>query len=150
MPTEVRLRFVAADDLPVFYDHQSDPVAAAMAGFVSRSRPAFDAHWQRLLARSDCEVRTVEVDGVTVGYVSTFAREGQREIAYWIGRSHWGQGVASRAVVAFLDMAGERPVFASVVATNLRSIAVLRHAGFAWVETVAGADGVAEQVFWLG
>ncbi|KQN00284.1 MULTISPECIES: GNAT family N-acetyltransferase [unclassified Sphingomonas] len=150
MPTEVRLRIVTVDDLPVFYEHQCDPMAAAMAGFVSRPRPAFDAHWQQILNRNDCEVRTVAVDGVTAGYVSTFIREGQREIAYWIGRRYWGQGVASRAVVAFLDMARERPVSASVVASNLRSIAVLRHAGFAWVETVARADGVVEQVFRLG
>src|SRR5690606_18859114 len=45
MSTVVRLRDVEPDDLPVFYAHQRDAEAARMAGFPSRDRAAFDAHW---------------------------------------------------------------------------------------------------------
>ena len=37
----VRLRDVTEDDLPIFFDHQRDPVANRMAAFPARERDAF-------------------------------------------------------------------------------------------------------------
>jgi len=46
----VRLfRDVIETDLPVFFEHQRDPEATAMADFPARDREAFDAHWERVL-----------------------------------------------------------------------------------------------------
>jgi hypothetical protein len=38
---EVRLRGVTEDDLPIFFEHQADPVANRMAAFPPRERDAF-------------------------------------------------------------------------------------------------------------
>ncbi len=46
----VQLRDVAEGDLPVFFEHQRDPVANRMAGFPPRDRDAFVAHWAKILA----------------------------------------------------------------------------------------------------
>jgi hypothetical protein len=41
------LREVVEADLPVFYEHQRDREAAAMAAFPARERDAFMAHWAK-------------------------------------------------------------------------------------------------------
>ncbi|WP_082458555.1 GNAT family N-acetyltransferase [Sphingomonas sp. Leaf10] len=126
----VRLRPVRSEDLPVFFAHQCDPVAAAMAGFTPRDRVNFDAHWHRILADTDCIVATIEADDAPLGYVSTFLQDRRREIAFWIDRAAWNRGIARAAVSAFLAQHPERPVFATVLATNAGSRAVLHASGF--------------------
>lgn len=138
------LRPVQLGDLPVFFEHQRDSVAAALAAFSSRERDAFDAHWARILADPDCWVRTVEVRGATAGYVCAFQRDERWEIAYWIGREFWGQGVASRAVMDGLALLPHRPLFATVAEHNGPSRRVLEKAGFRFVGKEVGEDDVAE------
>lgn len=46
----VRLRPVEPADLPLLFAFQLDPLAAAMAAFPTHDRPAFEAHWHRILA----------------------------------------------------------------------------------------------------
>ena len=57
------LREVVEADLPVFYEHQRDPEATAMAAFPPRERDAFMAHWARTLANDSAVTRTVVSDG---------------------------------------------------------------------------------------
>lgn len=140
----IRLRPVRPADLPLFFAHQCDAGAAAMAGFTPRSRIDFDAHWQRILDRPDCVVATVKVDGVPVGYVSTFMRDDRREIAFWFDRAVWNRGVGRAAVQAFLTEQRARPLFATVVATNAGSLAVLRACDFRIIGQETDPDGVAE------
>ncbi len=47
--------------------------------------------------------RTILLEGAPVGYIASFDRLKKREISYWIGREHWGQGIASKAVALWLD-----------------------------------------------
>lgn len=130
MTVDVRLRPVVAGDLPVFFAHQADPESIAMAQFPSRPRDAFDAHWVRLLADPAVLVRTIEADGEVVGNVSTFDRAGEREVGYVIARSHWGRGIATRALALFLALEPRRPLVARVVKHNLGSQRVLEKCGF--------------------
>jgi RimJ/RimL family protein N-acetyltransferase len=56
------------------------------------------------------------------------------ELGYWLGRSHWGRGVATAAVEAicrygFLEV-GLRRIYACVFAPNTASSRVLEKAGF--------------------
>ena len=44
MKSEVRLREVTEADLPILFEHQSEPEAARMAIFQSRDQEAFLAH----------------------------------------------------------------------------------------------------------
>lgn len=136
----VLLREVRPDDLPVLYAHQADKGAAAMADFPSRDRAAFDAHWAKVLANPANLARVIEVDGVVAGNVGIWDGDGGREIGYWIGREHWGRGVATAAVGLALALEPTRPLHAHVATHNLGSLRVLERNGF--VEVARAEDGV--------
>jgi RimJ/RimL family protein N-acetyltransferase len=60
MRDDIQLRDVEPADLPIFYEHQLDADAARMAGFPSRDRAAFDAHWATNVLRNPTAVnRTI-------------------------------------------------------------------------------------------
>ncbi len=67
MKSEVRLREVTEADLPILFEHQSDPEAARMAAFPSRDREAFMAHWARILADPKVTARTILFEGRVAG-----------------------------------------------------------------------------------
>ena len=138
------LRHVRAADLPVFYEQQRDPVAVELAAFPAREREAFEAHWQKIMAHSENWSRTIECAGAVCGNVVAFRREGVWEIGYWLGREHWGKGLATRAVAEFLTVFHERPLYATVVVTNQPSVRVLEKSGFRRVEARVGDDGLNE------
>ena len=75
------------------------------------------------------------VDGRLVGSISSFVIDGDTEITYWIDRSVWGQGIASRALAAFLDTVPTRPLHARAASDNIASLTVLQRAGFRIVGT---------------
>ena len=105
------LRRVEPDDIAVFFEQQADPPAAAMAAFPSRDRVAHDEHWARILGDSSCVARAIVLpDGQIVGNIGSFDVEGERHVGYWIGREHWGQGHASRALTEFVAEFPERPL----------------------------------------
>ncbi|HVK77918.1 MAG TPA: GNAT family N-acetyltransferase, partial [Kofleriaceae bacterium] len=105
------LRDVRPGDLPVFFEHQRDPDAARMADFPSRDRAAFDAHWRdHVLGNPRSTTQTIVVDGAVAGYVASWDQDGLRLVAYWVGRDHWGRGVATAALAAFLTREPTRPL----------------------------------------
>ena len=61
MKPNIQLRNVEAKDLPLFFEHQRDPIAVAMVAFNSRDRAAFDQHWAKLLADDSCLKKTIIV-----------------------------------------------------------------------------------------
>src|SRR3954452_25026848 len=61
MKGRVQLRDIKAGDLPLFFEHQRDPIAVALVGFRSRGRAAFDQHWEKLLADDSCLKKTIVV-----------------------------------------------------------------------------------------
>ena len=149
------LRPVEDADLAVFHDHAIDPEANAVLGYSGREpapRDAFLEKWARIRRDAGVIVRTILAeDGSVAGYVSCFVRAGEpaaasgddgqafrrlREVAYWIGREHWGKGLATRALDELLDLVAERPLFARCSKTNAASRRVLEKCGFA----IAGED----------
>jgi RimJ/RimL family protein N-acetyltransferase len=130
MNMEIRLRDVEADDLPLFFEHQRDPIAVAMVAFRSRDRDAFDQHWAKLLADESLLKKTVVVDGQVAGHIGSWMSEGKREVGYWIDRAFWGRGVATEALSAFLCLEQTRPLYAGVAKHNVASIRVLQKCGF--------------------
>jgi RimJ/RimL family protein N-acetyltransferase len=148
--TRITLRDVRDDDLPIFFEHQSDPEANRMANFPPRDRATFMTHWARILVGPGTE-RTVEVDGAVAGNIVSWVHDGERDVGYWIGREHWGKGVATAALGAFLTILEERPLYAHVVEHNVGSIRVLEKCGFALVDSVAlpGEEGI-ERRYRLG
>jgi RimJ/RimL family protein N-acetyltransferase len=126
----VRLRAVRETDLEVFFEHQRDPVANAMAAFPPRERDAFMAHWHKILLDKTSVIRAVLWNGEVAGNVLSFMRADTREVGYWIGREYWGRGIATRALSQFLRLVADRPLYAGVALGNAASIRVLEKCGF--------------------
>ena len=146
MKPRVQLRDVEADDLPLFFEHQRDPIAVAMVAFNSRDRAAFDQHWAKLLADETCLKKTIVVASAVspdssadqvAGNIGSWLSEGKREVGYWIDRAFWGCGVATEALSAFLRLEQTRPLYAGVAKHNAASIRVLQKCGF----TLLGPEG---------
>src|SRR5262245_32858795 len=130
MPGDVRLVEITTDHLPVLFEQQLDPEASRMAAFPPRDREAFMIHWTKILANPTGTNRTILAGGRVAGYVVAFLMEGETLIGYWLGREFWGQGIATRALAAFLPLVRARPLLAHVAKHNVGSIRVLEKCGF--------------------
>lgn len=130
MTAKVTLRDVEEGDLAILFDHQRDPEAARMAEFPSRDHAAFLAHWAKCRADESVIFKAIVRRGAVVGSIVTWEQDGQRKLGYWIGREHWGQGIATAALAQLLQLVTSRPICAYVAATNVRSIRVLEKCGF--------------------
>ena len=153
MSNEVRLRNIEPNDLPIFYEQQLDADATRMAAFPARDRAAFDAHWAtNVLGNPAAVTQTILVGGQVAGHIGSWPQGGVRLVGYWIGKEHWGKGVATRALAAFLHLVAARPLRAHVAKHNVASIRVLEKCGFT-LDGEASAevhgDGVAELVLVL-
>ena len=134
----ISLRPVEDADLDALFDQMRDPEAVWMAAFTSEhpeDRDAFDAHMAKVRACPDNTLWAVVRDGRLVGSVASFVVDGQTEVTYWIDRSVWGQGIASRALELLLDVVPVRPLHARAASDNLASIKVLQKAGFTAIGT---------------
>ena len=127
---EVELREVEDGDLEALYEHQLDEEAANMAGFPSRGRDAFIAHWERIRADPECITLSILADGAVAGNLGCFPDVGKRAVGYWIGKEFWGRGIATAALGRFLEGYDERPLYAWVLKTNVASRRVLEKCGF--------------------
>ncbi len=157
MKPRVQLRDVEAHDLPLFFEHQRDPIAVAMVAFHSRDRAAFDQHWAKLLANETCLKKTIVIASAVsadssadqvAGNIGSWSSEGKREVGYWIDRAFWGRGIATEALSAFLRLEQTRPLYAGVAKHNAASIRVLQKCGFTLLgpEDEASNDGDASHV----
>jgi len=136
---EVRIRDTTAADIPAFFAHQCDPAAIHMAAFPARSEYEFVAHWKRILANPDIVKKTIVHNRRVAGNLVGFEQSGKTLIGYWLGREHWGQGVATRALRQFLRVVTRRPVFAFVAKRNAGSVRVLQKCGFTIISEGIGA-----------
>ena len=130
MTSDVLLRDVSEDDLPILFEHQWDPDANQMAAFPARDRDAFMAHWTKILGDLTVTKKTILFGGHVAGNVVSFERAGEREVGYWIGREYWGKGIATKALTEFLAHVKERPLYARVAKNNAASLRVLEKCGF--------------------
>jgi RimJ/RimL family protein N-acetyltransferase len=148
MTTEhaIRLRPVEDADLPILYEHQADPQAAAMAAYPSKSLPDFMTHWAAIRTDPTNITRTIEADGIVVGNMLSWIDDDHRDVGYWIGRAWWGRGYASRALALLLEEIAERPLFAHVVEANIGSQRVLERCGFVRAGSTE-ADELVELLF---
>src|SRR6266496_1293773 len=89
----VALREGTKEDLPIFFEHQLDAEATRMAAFPSRDRDAFMAHWARIMSKETNEtgiLNTILADDTVAGNVVYWEAAGEPNIAYWLGKTHWG------------------------------------------------------------
>ena len=150
MNARVLLRDVRDDDLDVLFEHWRDAESIRMAAFVpadQSSRDAFTARWDRIRSDDANVAKAIEVDGELVGTISSFDNDGQREVTYWLGRQHWGKGIATRALAAFLEVDTTRPLYGVTAKDNTGSQRVLEKCGFRVVGSArAFAHGRGEEV----
>ena len=148
----VRLRTVEDEDVDVFFEHQADPQAVAMAAFPARDQEQVAAHWARLRGDDSLYVRTIVADGVVAGNIGSWPDEGRQFLGYWVGRELWGRGVATQALGLMLEEVPIRPLHAHVVRHNLGSRRVLEKCGFGLVHAEGAPvsdDGVEELTYVL-
>jgi RimJ/RimL family protein N-acetyltransferase len=127
---EVALRERIDADLGTLFEFQADPEASAMAAFPSRDLPAFLEREARIKADPSNIKRTIVAGGEVVGWIGSWEVEGERDVGFWIGRDHWGNGYATAALRAFLEVDLHRPLHAHVVDHNVGSRRVLEKCGF--------------------
>jgi len=129
----IQLRPIQPSDYPVLLIHQADEVSRHMAAFGTKEpldEAAHAARWQRLLANPETVARAILADGAVVGNIMKFVMFDENEMAYWIGREHWGRGIATQALRLFLEEYPERPLGARAVKDNIGSTRVLEKCGF--------------------
>lgn len=166
----VSLREVTRADLPTLFQQINDPEGMRMVGSVRDShtdRDAYMARWETIFANAKVIPRAIVVRGpggseVIAGSIACFEREPEPsrpcrilpgpEIGYWLGREHWGKGIASAAVATFLQEVTRRPLYARAASDNVASLRVLEKAGFKEIgremffANMRGADGKGEQI----
>lgn len=136
-----RLRPWQASDLDALLRHADDPeVSRFLRDRFPSPYTRADGEW--FLA--DCQQLVdewrlaIEVDAEAVGGIGLrFGQAEERasaEIGYWLGRSHWGRGLARAAVAALVDHAFAvlplHRIHTTVFAGNPASMRVLEHCGF--------------------
>lgn len=129
----VSLRPIQPSDYPTLLVHQADEVSRQMAAFGGKEpldEAAHAARWERLLAIPDTVIRTIVADGEVVGNIMKFVMFEENSLAYWIGREHWGRGIATQALRLFLQEYTERPLWARAAKDNIGSTRVLEKCGF--------------------
>lgn len=130
MPT-ITLRPVLPSDLETLYLYQLDPHANHMAAFVGqepRDRPAFQAHWDKILTSAQNTNRTILAGGQIAGHIACYPSEGHLEVTYWLGKDFWGQGIATESLRQMLALVRHRPLIGRAAADNTGSIRVSRNA----------------------
>jgi RimJ/RimL family protein N-acetyltransferase len=130
----VRLREVRDSDLPLFFEHQLDPVANQMAAFTAEDpsdKKAFMARWAKILGDETITKRSILYEGQVVGHVVRFEQFGQPEVSYWFDKQYWGLGLATEALTEFLKEVTTRPLYARAAKDHIASIRVLEKCGFA-------------------
>jgi RimJ/RimL family protein N-acetyltransferase len=134
MTTPLLLRDVVESDLPIFFEQQVDRDAVYMAAFTAKDpsdREAFNSHWRRIMADPTVIIKTILYEGQVAGSVLSYEEDGKPEVSYWLGKAHWGQGLATQALATFLAQVNlTRPIYARVAHDNLGSRRVLEKCGF--------------------
>lgn len=131
--SQVALRPVETADLDMIFAQMRDPESVRMAAFTAEDpddRGAFDAHMAKVMSVPESRHRAIVRDARLVGTIASWVSEGATEVTYWIERSCWGQGIATRALSMFLEEIRDRPIRARAASDNAASLRVLQKTGF--------------------
>jgi RimJ/RimL family protein N-acetyltransferase len=148
--SQFALRPVEGSDLDAIFEQMRDPESVRMAAFTARDpsdRSAFDAHMAKIMSSSENRLWAIIRDARLVGTIGSYISEGATEVTYWIDRTFWGQGIATRPVGMLLEEISVRPIRARAASDNVGSLRVLEKAGFHPIGTeVAFAPGRAAEI----
>jgi RimJ/RimL family protein N-acetyltransferase len=109
--------------------------------------------WDRIRADGSVTIRTIVAGGAVAGSVLLWrdpdlpGPEVSYWVSYWLGKEHWGRGIATAALAEFLAVVTERPLYGRFAADNVGSRRVLEKSGFVLHgEAVGFATGRGEVV----
>ncbi len=138
-PLPVGLRVIVEADIAWIYGLQKDRDAAMMAGIAGDvvAETKFTEVLKADIAthKGAPDIFIITWMGQRAGYSEIITtNDGQQIVSYWIERSFWGKGIASRALALMLQRMPkpmkEKPVFARVADGNPASVRVLEKLGF--------------------
>ena len=145
----VELRPVPDEDIEAYFNLMNDESVAIMAGTVPHP-VTLDWARERIENRRTLEregklaQRGLYRDGVLVGDVSYFFRDGDIEIGYAIGKDYRGQGLATIAARLAIDMVRDLglvgPIYAGYAQDNPASGRVLEKVGFVYERDAMGTS----------
>ncbi len=137
----LKLRSAEVTDLDLFFQFQLDKEGGYLAAFMPKDptdRSAYITKHTKLLSDPTVNNQTILLDNNVVGTIAKFVMEGDAEITYWIDRTYWGQGIATKALNLFLDLEKTRPLYGRVAFDHLGSQKVLEKNGFIKIGTDKG------------
>lgn len=127
-----------------------------MAAFLApgtNDRAAFFERWFTILSNPKVAARTIEHEGLVTGHVVSFPEGDQLHVGYWIGKRHWGRGLATRGLALLLEELGPRELHACTASENLASARVLQKNGFTQTGTrvayAAALDRDVTECLWI-
>jgi RimJ/RimL family protein N-acetyltransferase len=135
---QIVLRDVYEDDVPIFFEYQSDSEANYRVVFTMpdpTDKTAFIEKWTKILTDNTIIKQTILVDDAVVGNLLCFEYAGKPSIGYWIGKAFWGKGITTIALRKFLELVSIRPLYAGVIYDNIASMRVLEKCGFTIIGT---------------
>ncbi len=138
---DLKLRPTEIADLEYLFRFQTDKEAGYLAAFMPKDptdKPAYLSKYTKLLADPAINNQTIILNGIVVGSVAKFIMNGDIEITYWIDKSFWKQGIATKALQQFLAIETGRPIFGHVAFDNFGSQRVLEKCGFVKIGTDTG------------
>ena len=130
---DIKLRPTQVTDLPTLFQFQVDKEGGYLAAFMPKDpadKSAYLNKYIKLLNDPKVNNQTIILDNIIVGSIGSFVIEGDREITYWIDRTFWRQGIATKALKEFLSIETIRPIFGRVAFDNFGSQRVLEKCGF--------------------
>jgi len=130
----VELREPRNEDFETVFALTQNPVANEMAKVLPRSREDYETQWAQMLHGEGIVTRLIEFDAQVVGCINSFPFEGETQVGYMIAQEHWGKGIGTRALRAFLEVEGTRPLLAHLANTNIGSCRMLERCGFTKID----------------
>lgn len=100
MTARLRLRPLRPDDAPEIARLAGDWDIARMTALIPHPYSLADA--QSFIASANGHTFAIERDGRLVGCCGARSVSGAYEIGYWIGKPHWGDGIATEAAGALI------------------------------------------------
>lgn len=139
--SEIILRKTEIADLEFFFTFQLDSEANYLAAFTDKDptdKTAYLQKYTKFLSDPTKNMQTIIVDNTIAGSISAFEMEGKAEVTYWIDKSFWGNGIATKALKELLKSEKRRPIFGRVAFDNFPSQKVLEKCGFVEIGTDKG------------
>lgn len=130
---DIKLRPTTIEDLDILFEFQLDKEAGYLAAFMPKEpadKTAYFNKFKKLLNDSTVNNQTILLDNIIVGSIAKFVVENKSEITYWIDKTYWGSGIATKALNELLTIEIERPIFGRVAFDNFGSQKVLEKCGF--------------------